>query len=173
MSEIKPWEKEDSPFYGVSPSWKPTMDEPLPRFRCNGLTVVGERCTKMGMPGDTLETAKCFQHGGNRPENKYYREQTLSAARDQLLEYVPHALNKAYTIMQDDEAPHAVQLKAATEILDRAGVRGGVEIDIAVTETIAPSMILQERLKAIRQIEPESELEDLGEVLNDEETAGD
>lgn len=161
------WENPESVWYGVKPGWKPTMDEPLPRFRCNGHVITGERCTRMGMPGDTAETAKCFQHGGNRPENKYYRELTLSAARDQLLEFVPHALNKAYTIMQDEEAPHAVQLKAATEILDRAGIRGGFEVDVTVEESIAPSKILWDKLNALRGTE--LELEDLGEHDGEEE----
>jgi hypothetical protein len=40
-----------------------------------------------------------------------------------------------------------VRLKASTEILDRAGVRGGVEIDVGVDVTVrSPHEIIKERL---------------------------
>jgi hypothetical protein len=40
-----------------------------------------------------------------------------------------------------------VRLKASTEILDRAGVRGGVEIDVGVDVTVRnPHEIIKERL---------------------------
>jgi hypothetical protein len=44
------------------------------------------------------------------------------------------------------------RLKAATEILDRAGVRGGVELDIAVDTTKrSPADIVAERLQRLAQ----------------------
>jgi hypothetical protein len=40
-----------------------------------------------------------------------------------------------------------VRLKASTEILDRAGVRGGVEIEVGMDVTVrSPHEIIQERL---------------------------
>jgi hypothetical protein len=43
-----------------------------------------------------------------------------------------------------------VRLKAATEILDRAGVRGGVEIDVGVDVSLrSPADIIAERLQRL------------------------
>jgi hypothetical protein len=40
-----------------------------------------------------------------------------------------------------------VRLKASTEILDRAGVRGGVELDVGVDVTVrSPHEVIKERL---------------------------
>ena len=45
-----------------------------------------------------------------------------------------------------------VQLKAATEILDRAGVRGGVEIDTTVNIDVRPAAdVIAERLSRLSQ----------------------
>jgi hypothetical protein len=45
-----------------------------------------------------------------------------------------------------------VRLKAATEILDRAGVRGGVELDVGVDVTMrSPAEIVMERLQRLAQ----------------------
>jgi hypothetical protein len=43
-----------------------------------------------------------------------------------------------------------VRLKASTEILDRAGVRGGVEIDVGMDVTVRnPHEIIRERLERL------------------------
>jgi hypothetical protein len=46
-----------------------------------------------------------------------------------------------------------VRLKATTEILDRAGVRGGMDInlDVEVTDGRSPAQIVQERLLALAE----------------------
>jgi hypothetical protein len=44
-----------------------------------------------------------------------------------------------------------VKLKAATEILDRAGIRGGIEIDAKVDISVRPaSELINERLARLR-----------------------
>jgi hypothetical protein len=44
-----------------------------------------------------------------------------------------------------------VKLKAATEILDRAGVRGGIEIDASVDLTLQPAAdIIMQRLERLK-----------------------
>jgi hypothetical protein len=64
-----------------------------------------------------------------------------------------------------------VKLKAATEILDRAGVRGGVEIDAKIDIAVRPAAsLIEERLARLRpqaQNILELEIED-AEVVNDE-----
>jgi len=43
-----------------------------------------------------------------------------------------------------------VKLKAATEILDRAGVRGGIEVDTSVNLDVRPAaMVIAERLQRL------------------------
>jgi hypothetical protein len=66
-----------------------------------------------------------------------------------------------------------VKLKAATEILDRAGIRGGVEIDAKVDVNIQPAAILiNERLMRLRPqasniLEIESEEAGGGETVEE------
>jgi hypothetical protein len=50
--------------------------------------------------------------------------------------------------MMENAVSEPVKLKAATEILDRAGVRGGIEFDasIKVTDDRPAAIIIQERL---------------------------
>jgi hypothetical protein len=58
-----------------------------------------------------------------------------------------------------------VKLKAATEILDRAGVRGGIEIDTSVNIDVRPAaQVIAERLDRLAQgaIEAAAKLADAG-----------
>ena len=56
-------------------------------------------------------------------------------------------------------------LAAAKEVLDRAGVKGGVEIDVKVEQAESPSEKLLKKLASMRKDEP---LEDLGEKTDEE-----
>jgi hypothetical protein len=80
-------------------------------------------------------------------------------------------------LMENAES-EPVKLKAATEILDRAGVRGGIEIDSNVSIDVRPAAsIIAERLQrlALGAVEASAKLADAGievidaEVVIDEE----
>jgi hypothetical protein len=65
-----------------------------------------------------------------------------------------------------------VKLKAATEILDRAGVRGGMEIDTNISLDVRPAAsIIAERLNklATNAIEAASRLSDAGILITSNE----
>jgi hypothetical protein len=62
----------------------------------------------------------------------------------------PKAVEVLEQLMESAES-EPVKLKAATEILDRAGVRGGIEIDAKLEVDIRPAAeLIQERLRRLR-----------------------
>jgi hypothetical protein len=70
----------------------------------------------------------------------------IERARDKLTQAAPYAVDKLEELMMTAES-EPVQLKAATEILDRAGVRGGVEIETTLNIDLRPAAdVIQERL---------------------------
>lgn len=128
----------------------PTIAKPLPITRCvarvrNGPNQ-GERCKKWAVAGAPV----CASHGAQLPVVKQKAEARLHAARMALLELSEDAVDVIGELMHNAAAEN-VRLKAATEALDRVGVRGGVEItaDINVTEA-DPAALLAERLKKLR-----------------------
>jgi hypothetical protein len=65
------------------------------------------------------------------------------------MQAAPYAVDKLEELMDSAES-EPVRLKAATEILDRAGVRGGVEIDTNVNIDVRPAaQIIAERLERL------------------------
>jgi hypothetical protein len=65
------------------------------------------------------------------------------------MQAAPYAVDKLEELMEYAES-EPVQLKAATEILDRAGVRGGVEIDTNVNIDVRPAAeVINERLNRL------------------------
>jgi hypothetical protein len=67
--------------------------------------------------------------------------------------------------MMTNAESEPVKLKAATEILDRAGIRGGVELDTNVNIDVRPAAsVIAERLNrlAINANDAASKLVDLG-----------
>jgi hypothetical protein len=67
------------------------------------------------------------------------------------MQAAPYAVDKLEELMEYAES-EPVRLKAATEILDRAGVRGGVEIDTNVNIDVRPAAsVIAERLDRLAQ----------------------
>jgi hypothetical protein len=71
----------------------------------------------------------------------------IERARAKLTQAAPYAVDMLEDMMEN-AVSEPVKLKAATEILDRAGVRGGIEFDasIKVTDDRPAAIIIQERL---------------------------
>jgi hypothetical protein len=71
----------------------------------------------------------------------------VERARRKLMQAAPYAVDKLEELMES-AINEQVALKASTEILDRAGVRGGTEIDVGVDvmNSRPASQILSERL---------------------------
>lgn len=71
----------------------------------------------------------------------------VERARAKLTQAAPYAVDVLEDLMEN-AASEPVRLKASTEILDRAGVRGGVEFDarIEVSDGRSPAQVVAERL---------------------------
>lgn len=98
----------------------------------------------------------------------------IERAREKIMQSAPYAVDVLEQLMETAESEQ-VRLKASTEILDRAGVRGGFEIEaqVEVTESRPAHVIVAERLarlaegaKAIEQAAAAREIEE-AEVVED------
>lgn len=138
----------------IPQGWKPTLREPIPVVRCHHIfrdthPRAGERCGRWSLRG----TLKCFRHSGNGnlKNVEEYRRAIIESARLELTGAVPDALATLIDLSQNSGADN-VKLKAATEILDRSGIRGGTELDVQVNDVTGtdPAHTLAERLGKLR-----------------------
>lgn len=130
--------------------WKPTPDKPVPVVRCIVIKKDGERCGKWSLRGHT----KCKSHlrGAdlNFPNIREHMDAVIESARMRIVNDTDMAIDQLEYLMENATGEQ-IRLKAATEILDRAGVRGGFEIDVEVQHTEDPAEILAKRLATLRE----------------------
>jgi hypothetical protein len=85
-----------------------------------------------------------------------------------LTQAAPYAVDVLEDLMEN-AASEPVRLKASTEILDRAGVRGGIEFDarLEVTDGRSPADVVAERLNRLASgaIAASAKLAELGVVI--------
>jgi hypothetical protein len=123
------------------PSSDKRQPVPLPH-RCRQIKFDGIRCMLWGS-GRLQDDGLCRVHLRTL---KSKTSDDIERAREKLMQAAPFAVDKLEQLMLEAES-EPVALKAATEILDRAGVRGGVEIDTTVTMDVRPAAeIIAERL---------------------------
>lgn len=74
----------------------------------------------------------------------------IERARRKLIQAAPYAVDVLEELMETAES-EPVRLKASTEILDRAGVRAGMDIsvDVEVNDARPPHVIVAERLQRL------------------------
>jgi hypothetical protein len=125
----------------------PRPSRPLHSVRCDSTSrSTGERCRRWA----TLGARKCAKHGGlaGLPNVAEYRAKVLEQARLELLAAAGDAVGTLVRIANDEDAPRAVRVKAAAEILDRAGVHKGTELQITTPAQpeISPSELIRARL---------------------------
>lgn len=149
--------------------------------RCRIIKSDGIRCM-LWASGRTKDDGLCRIH------LKVQRKpgEDIERARRKIIQAAPYAVDILEDLMENAES-EPVRLKATTEILDRAGIRGGTDlnIDIEVTETRPAAQVVAERLQrlaegavaltarleaASRQTEIDVEIED-AELVETEETA--
>jgi hypothetical protein len=114
----------------------PSMQTPLPAFQCVGIRADGSRCPENGVVGLNPQQAVCRTHIRTLDKHKAadlkaVARAQVEAARLRLTQDTTLAIETIESLLQPG-TPDAIRLKAATEILDRAGVRGGIEIDLGV-----------------------------------------
>jgi hypothetical protein len=156
----------------VPEDFKPTAERPLPALRCTHERPDGSRCKKFGVRGTGFNgtPSMCFIHGGSLPNVKNKAEATLTAVRMRLVEYAPEALEGLIDLAQKPTTGDAIRLKAYTEVLDRAGIKGGMDITVEHKNEASASVEIMKKLQLMGERmgsdnkQKQEELEDLGEA---------
>lgn len=168
------FEDPDSVWYGIA-DFRPRGSRPIPTMRCHRIKPDGKQCKNRGIRGSGLNGTLpcCPAHGGSLPGLKEYSKAVTEAARLQIFSGAPDAVQTIMEVMGASSTPSNVKLKAAEMLLDRAGIRGGMEIEVEVTDhRELPSEKLKKKLLALRpkeDIVDAETLEDLGESESPEE----
>ena len=148
---VPPW------VIGATKMWVKEQDEPIASekrqptalpHRCRAIKDDGVRCM-LWSSGRIKDDGLCRVH--LRSVKKRPGED-IERARQKLTQAAPYAVDVLEDLMQN-AISEPVKLKASTEILDRAGVRGGIEVD-ATTRVIddrPAAVIIQERLNRLAQ----------------------
>ena len=136
--------------------------------RCRQVKDDGIRCM-LWASGRPHDDGLCRVH---LRSTKSKTSDDIERARTKLMQAAPYAVDMLENLMENAES-EPVKLKAATEILDRAGVRGGIEIDSTVVLDARPAAsVIAERLERLQQgaistaarlaeiLEPEKEIID-------------
>lgn len=110
--------------------------------RCRTMKSDGIRCM-LWSSGRLKDDGLCRIH--LRVQRKPGED--IERARKKIIQAAPYAVDVLEELMES-AISEPVRLKASTEILDRAGVRGGIEIDanIEVTDVRPASTVVAERL---------------------------
>lgn len=168
-----PFEDPDSVWYGIK-DFRPRGSRPIPTMRCHRIKKDGTQCQRRGIRGSGLNGTLpcCPHHGGSLPGLKEYAKSVTEAARLQIFASAPDAVQTVYDVMTSQRTPENVKLKAAEMILDRSGIRGGVEIEVEVVDhRELPSDKMRKMLDKLRDTTEEEiveEPEDLGEVVEEQ-----
>jgi hypothetical protein len=113
--------------------------------RCKTVRVDGTRCWNWAHRGD--EFPQCRSHEKWSDKESY----RLAIARAKLAQAAPGAVDTLEELMQNASG-EAVRAKAAAEILDRAGVRAGMDVNVDVkVEQVDPAAVVRERLERLRE----------------------
>lgn len=127
---------------------KSAKRQPLAQpHRCRQIKDDGIRCM-LWSSGRPKDDGLCRIH---LRSVKHKTSDDIERARQKLMQAAPYAVDKLEELMEFAES-EPVKLKAATEILDRAGVRGGIEIDSNINVEMRPAAdVIAERLDRLAQ----------------------
>jgi hypothetical protein len=128
--------------------WKPSREQPVPVVRCVQIKANGERCERWSLRA----LDKCYTHAGRGNLKNVHERQAavIESSRLRLVEDTDLAVDVLEALTQPGTA-EGIRLKAATEILDRAGVRGGFELDVVVEERESPIEALKDRIAELKK----------------------
>jgi hypothetical protein len=167
---VPPW------VLGATRLWMKEQDTPHPNpkrkpsakpHRCRTIKDDGIRCMlwSSGRPNDDGMCRVHLRSESRKPGDDIER------ARQKLQQAAPFAVNLLEELMETAES-EPVKLKAATEILDRAGVRGGIEVDTSVNLDVRPAaQVIAERLQrlAVGATEAAAKLAQAGIIVQADE----
>lgn len=129
----------------VDKRWRPKLMEPIERERCTVIMSDNKRCPNKGLAGLDAEHSVCRRHGGNLPNVQAMATAQLEAARMKLLDSAEDAVDTLIQLQEPGTA-EGIRLKAATEVLDRVGIRGGFELAVEQEVKDDPSAVIAARL---------------------------
>jgi hypothetical protein len=146
-----------------NPNPSPKRKPPSLPARCAAIKDDGIRC-QLWTSGRIQDDGLCRIHLGSM---KRRPGDDIERARAKLTQAAPFAVDMLEQMMETAES-EPVKLKAATEILDRAGIRGGVELDTNVNIDVRPAAsVIAERLNrlAINATEAAAKLVEAGVIV--------
>lgn len=149
---------------------KPTDNEQIaPPHRCKWIKNDGIRCLNWAS-GQRTSAGMCRIHVVKSSKETV---NDVALARKRLLQSAPAAVDTLEELMLN-AISEPVRLKASTEILDRAGIRGGVEIDAQIEVVRPAAEVVLERLQklaagaaALEKMQEPAEITD-AEVVSDD-----
>lgn len=109
-----------------------------------------------------------MSHGAQLPNVKEHAQAVVEAARMRMIGLTDMAID-AIEDLVENATSDAVRLKAATEVLDRAGIKGAPDLQIVVENRQSAAEIIAERLASMsKRMEADKKreaetMEDLGE----------
>jgi len=143
--------------------------------RCRIIKTDGLRCM-LWSSGRIKDDGLCRVHLKTQRKSG----EDIERARKKLVQAAPYAVDMLEELMES-AVSEPVKLKASTEILDRAGVRGGMEVDVGVdvTDSRSPAQIIGERLarladgaqRTARDLVDEADIHDAEVVVEGEDAA--
>lgn len=113
----------------IPATWKPTLNEPVPVIRCTAIKRDGDRCKRWSLRGTNV----CVKHGGQLPTVQEHAAAVVEAARLRIINMTDQAVDVLQDLMVN-AAAEKIRLDAARDVLDRAGVKGALEIDLTVSQ---------------------------------------
>lgn len=134
---------------------------PLLPTRCRRRRADGSRCWQWSWPALSAD-GLCRSHCSKLAFNATAQMEKLNdAARMRLSQLTGPALGAMEDLVLNSTVPH-VRLKAATEVLDRVGIRGGSELSLSgnITHQVAdPAQEIRDKLNALAERIAPKELE--------------
>lgn len=128
----------------IPQKWRPTLAKPIPVVKCTGTRTNGEPCTRWSVMGTTV----CYVHGAQLPVVKKAAAARVEAARLSFMGSSAEAFEVLESLMQPGVA-EGIRLKAATEILDRAGLKAGMEVNVTLEHVGSPLEDIMNQLEII------------------------
>jgi hypothetical protein len=142
---------------GATKAWLKEQDEGGPKSDRRAPAALPHRCSVTKSDGIRcmLWSSGRLKDGGLcRVHLRHARKpgEDIERARRKLMQSAPYAVDVLEELMESATS-EPVRLKASTEILDRAGVRGGMDIDVGVElkDARSPAQIVAERLARLSE----------------------
>jgi hypothetical protein len=165
LASTRKWVK-----YNDNPKENPKPKIENPPTRCTAIKADGNRCL-LWSAGRTTDSGMCRIHLGTR---NMAAGVSVQRARDRIQQAAVTAADVIEYLL-DSADSEQVRLKAATEILDRAGVRAGFEIDASLTaDPASAALMIADRLRKLAEGSRDLEiLEATAREVDEESTVDD